>query len=81
MTQELEHEGSYVHGNGLINPKSFGITTRTTKVYRKLMTGDNRSATVSIPIAWTQLWKDSKLSGYVRMTLDPDTGSILLEGV
>lgn len=86
MTQELQHEsfdseGHYIPRAGIINPKSFDISTKTTKVYRKLQTGDNRSAIVSIPISWTKLWKDSKLCGYVRMTLDPESGIILLEGV
>lgn len=79
-SQELER--SFEPGNNVVNPKSFGITARTTRVYRKLQhIGDNKSAMVSIPIAWTQFCKDSKLCGYVRMTLDPDTGSILLEQV
>lgn len=76
MTQQLQHE-EYVHGSGVVNPKSFDVVN-SNRVYRKLQTGDNRSAIVSIPIAWTKDWKDSKLCGYVRLNRNPD-GSILLE--
>lgn len=83
MTQEILHsertQSEDVRGNGLVNPKSFGVVN-STRVYRKLQTGDNRSASVSIPIAWTKQLngQGNRLCGYVRMNRNPD-GSILLE--